>query len=103
MAIQNAIIKHRRGNIEDLLRSELLPGEYAISTDGTITICYAGGKTKDLASVEEVKRVSAEFGENLGKFATFGIEDNCFVVDVAEEMDRFIFSTNENGEMEVEY
>ena len=47
-------IQHRRGEIKDLLRNNLLPGEYAISTDGTITICYGGGKTKDLASLKDL-------------------------------------------------
>lgn len=53
-------IRNRRGDIKDLVRSSLLPGEYAIATDGTITICYGGGKTKDLASLEDLQKISLE-------------------------------------------
>ncbi|WP_394919028.1 hypothetical protein, partial [uncultured Robinsoniella sp.] len=53
-------IRNRRGDIKDLVRSSLLPGEYAIATDGTIIICYGGGKTKDLASLEDLQKISLE-------------------------------------------
>ncbi|WP_394918176.1 hypothetical protein, partial [uncultured Robinsoniella sp.] len=53
-------IRNRRGDINDLVRSSLLPGEYAIATNGTVTICYGGGKTKDLASLEDLQKISLE-------------------------------------------
>lgn len=53
-------IRNRRGNIAQLDRSRLLPGEYAISTDGTITICYAPGQTKDLADVTDISRLEEQ-------------------------------------------
>lgn len=69
MAIQN-----RRGNIADLDRSRLLPGEYAVSTDGTVTICYAAGQTKDLASMNDIEELKSmiedvEYGGMLEEFA----------------------------------
>lgn len=55
MAIQN-----RRGQKSDLIKGSLLPGEYAICTDGTIVICYGGGLTKDLASLEDLQKIFLE-------------------------------------------
>ena len=70
MAIQN-----RRGSISDLDRSKLLVGEFAVSTDGTITICYAPGLTKDLASAEDIEELKSriddvEYGGMLEEFAS---------------------------------
>lgn len=67
-------IRNRRGDITQLDRSKLLPGEYAISTDGTITICYAPGETKDLASQEDIEKLEGmiedvEYGGKLKELA----------------------------------
>lgn len=56
MAIQN-----RRGDPLDLDESRLLPGEYAICSDGTIVICYAAGKTKRLASGQDFTDFANEY------------------------------------------
>lgn len=54
-------IQMRRGALDKLDRSKLLPGEFAICEDGTVVICYATGKTKVVTSLElENARVSAD-------------------------------------------
>lgn len=54
-------IQMRRGALDKLDRSKLLPGEFAICEDGTVVICYAAGKTKVVTSLElENARVSAD-------------------------------------------
>lgn len=52
-------IRNRRGAKIDLVIGQLLPGEYAICTDGTIYICYGGGKTKELAGIEDINALIA--------------------------------------------
>lgn len=47
-------IQMRRGAITNLDRSQLSPGEWGICTDGTIVICYAAGKTKDLIALSDI-------------------------------------------------
>lgn len=55
MAILNAVITVRRGKIEELEKSRLLPGEAAVASNGQIFWCYTAGKTKELASVEDLQ------------------------------------------------
>ena len=49
-------IQMRRGSITNLDRTKLLPGEWAICTDGTIVICYASGKTVDVVTKNNIDR-----------------------------------------------
>ncbi len=53
-------IRNRRGAVKDLVESKLLPGEFAICTDGSIVICYAAGKTAKLSSVDDIAKLRAE-------------------------------------------
>lgn len=49
-------IQMRRGAVGNLDRTKLLPGEWAICTDGTIVICYASGKTVDVVTKNNIDR-----------------------------------------------
>lgn len=62
MAIQNATIQHRRGALKDFDAAKMLPGEFAVTTDGSrkVLAAFAAGDVKELASKEEVKQAIAE-------------------------------------------
>ena len=62
MAIQNATIQHRRGALKDFDAAKMLPGEFAVTTDGSrkVLAAFAAGDIKELASKEEVKQDIAE-------------------------------------------
>ena len=49
-------IQMRRGDVADLNRDKLRPGEWAICTDGTIVICYASGKTVDVVTKNNIDK-----------------------------------------------
>ena len=62
MAIQNATIQHRRGALKDFDAAKMLPGEFAVTTDGSrkVLAAFAAGDVKELASKEEVDQAIAE-------------------------------------------
>lgn len=62
MAIQNATIQHRRGALKDFDAAKMLPGEFAVTTDGSrkVLAAFAAGDVKELASKEEVNQAIAE-------------------------------------------
>lgn len=64
MAIQN-----RRGKEADFDPSKMLPGEFAVTTDGSrkVYAAFAPGDVKELASKEEVQGIVDDFKENVDK------------------------------------
>ena len=62
MAILNGTIQHRRGAAKDFDASKMLPGELAVTTDGSrkVYAAFAPGDVKELASKEEVEQAITE-------------------------------------------
>lgn len=62
MAIESKIIQHRRGADKDFDASKMLPGELAVTTDGSrkVYAAFAPGDVKELASKEEVEQAITE-------------------------------------------
>ena len=49
----------RKGSENQFDVDKMLPGEFAVATDtGKVFVCTSAGKTKELASVEELKNIS---------------------------------------------
>lgn len=56
MAIENKIIKLRRGIEANFIPTNLLPGELHITTDtGKVHYCYSAGNIKQLATIEQLQ------------------------------------------------
>lgn len=111
MAITNATILHRRGNINDLKLDKLLPGEYAVCDDGTIIVCYAPNKRTTLAREEEVdNKLDEKFDEikkNLDKTLTKdgGYADAKVVGDTFKKIGDgsfFVSYSEETGELTIQ-
>lgn len=62
-------IQQRRGANADFDANKMLPGELAVTTDGTrkVYAAFAPGDVKELASKEDVQEVVDEFHENVEK------------------------------------
>lgn len=62
MAILNGTIQHRRGAAKDFDASKMLPGEFAVTTDGSrkVLAAFGPGDVKELASKEEVEQAITE-------------------------------------------
>lgn len=60
MAIQNATIQHRRGADKDFDASKMLPGEFAVTTDGSrkVLAAFGPGDVKELASAEDIEETA---------------------------------------------
>lgn len=60
-------IQQRRGADADFDSTKMLPGELAVTTDGTrkVYVAFAPGDTKELASAEEVQEIVDGFNENV--------------------------------------
>ena len=62
MAILNGTIQHRRGAAKDFDASKMLPGEFAVTTDGSrkVLAAFGPGDVKELASTEDVDKAITE-------------------------------------------
>lgn len=62
LAILNGTIQHRRGAAKDFDASKMLPGEFAVTTDGSrkVLAAFGPGDVKELASKEDVDKAITE-------------------------------------------
>ncbi len=62
LAILSGTIQHRRGADKDFDASKMLPGELAVTTDGSrkVYAAFAAGDVKELASKEEVEQTISD-------------------------------------------
>lgn len=76
-------IQHRRGIYEKLVKSKLLPGEYAIvlqddpfCKDGkSVYICFKAGDTKRMATYEDMRENIQDATDEIGKQFTKDVRD----------------------------
>lgn len=104
-------IQMRRGVIDYLDRAKLLPGEFAICTNGVVVACYAAGKTKDLISLDDISSDSLGTGvENMvraliegyiadGTISNMTIQDGSVTLaKLSAELKNYIASMQTNAE-----
>ena len=61
-------IQHRRGSNKDFQPTKMLPGEIAVTTDGTgkVYVAFSAGDIKELASKEDVeKSLAIQYGTDI--------------------------------------
>ena len=97
MAIQN-----RRGTSKDFDASKMLPGEFAVTTDGSrkAYVAFQANDVKELAFKEDIKVTAEKIKEALG-YTPADQED---ITELNENLGNLSFSVNDtDGGLDITY
>lgn len=94
-------IQMRRGKNANFDPTKMLPGEWAVSVDSdtaqqNVWMCFAPGVVKQMATLEDLQ-------VRIGKFATFGIDENGYFTVTTVEGNDVMFSMDDEGRLVVDY